>query len=54
MSTPMGSEFFEERVRKLESVPQEERPYDVQRFIEAYRLLDGVVELLPEQVQPGP
>jgi hypothetical protein len=37
----------------MERVPLQERPYDVQRFVEAYRLLDDVLELLPEQVLPA-
>jgi hypothetical protein len=53
MSRLVGTELLEERVRKMESVPLHKRPYDVQRFVEAYRLLDGVVELLPEPVLPA-
>ncbi len=50
MGTPVGSGFLGERVRKMERVPPQEHPYDIQRFVEACQLLEDVLDLLPEQV----
>jgi hypothetical protein len=42
-----GEEFLLSRVEKGEAAPKHKRSWDVDRFIEAYRLLEEVSLLLP-------